>query len=531
MQQLFASQASAPRLSFPPGIIVGALMLGIFLLDIWLVESENMPFLYVLALLFGVLFQERNDVLLAAAAATALTLSAAVLRQYEGIPLSLHPLLFGRTFSLVCIWASTYLVLLIQNMRQEESARHEELQALFQHAASAILVVNGNGQIVKVNPTAEKLFGYSAEELVGRPIEVLIPKRFKRVHERHRSDYRLNPRARPMGTGIDLYALRKDGAEFPVEISLSPFRLKKGWGVVAFVTDNTTRKENEQRIVRQNQQLEQLAIELQNLNEDLEEKIRQRTQELEQAKNELAAALDAEREVSELKSRFISMASHEFRTPLSTVLSSAALIRSYAERGDLDNIKRHALRIQTSVNNLNTILTEFLSLGRLEEGKTQPQWAVTDLPALISETISEMTPLLRPGQRIDYHHAGERDTPLDAALFKHVLFNLLSNASKYSPEGACIRVYSSINEDRARVRVIDEGMGIPATDQKHLFSRFFRATNATHVQGTGLGLYIVKRYIELMSGEIGFQSEEGKGSEFWVCFPKEPLPVEQAESA
>ncbi len=524
MQQGARLHAFKAHLHFPAGVIAGALMLGVFALDVWFVEGDSIPFLHVFAVLLGIFFRERNDVVLAAVTATALALGAAAIRQYEGTPLPLQSLLFGRTFTVISIWASAYLVLLIQNMRQEEGEQREELQALFQFATSAILIVNHQGQIIRINPAAEKLFGYPPEELIGRSIEALIPRRFARVHERHREDYRANPRARPMGTGIDLYALRKNGVEFPVEVSLSPFRTKKGWFVVAFVIDNTTRKENEQRIMRQNQQLEQLAIELQNLNESLEEKIRQRTQELEQAKNELATALAAEREISDLKSRFVSMASHEFRTPLSTVLSSAALIKSYAERGEMENVKKHALRIQTAVNNLNTILTEFLSLGRLEEGKTEPQLAEVHLPGLIEESIGEMSLVLRPGQTIQHHHEGQQLTQLDAGLFKHVLTNLLSNASKYSPDGASIRVYSSIDAHETRVRVLDEGVGIPAADQKHLFSRFFRATNVTNVQGTGLGLYIVKRYVELMGGEIGFHSEEGKGSEFWVRFPK-ALPV------
>ncbi len=511
---------SVNQLLLAPGVVAALLLISIGALDVWLLESDNVPFLYLVAVLLGIFFRERNDVVLVAVTATALTVLAMYLRQQVGGQvLPIQQVLFGRVFALVGIWAAAYLVLLIQNMRQEERAQQEELQALFQNASNAIVIIDANGRIVRVNPAAEKLFGYSAEELKYRPIEVLVPRRFARVHERHRNEYRAHPRARPMGTGIDLYALRKDGTEFPVEISLSPFRTEQGDFVVAFVVDNTVRKENELRIMRQNQQLEQLAIELQSLNEGLEEKIQQRTQELEQAKNELAAALAAEREIGELKSRFVSMASHEFRTPLSTVLSSAALIHSYVDRGDLDKIKKHAARIQAAVNSLNTILTEFLSLGRLEEGKTEPQWADVHLSALIEETIGEMSVLLRHGQSIDYIHEGEATVRLDPALFKHILINLFSNASKYSPERARIYIRSRTDECGCCVHVRDEGVGIPTADQKHLFTRFFRATNATHVQGTGLGLYIVKRYVELMGGTIGFHSEEGKGSEFWVCFP------------
>ncbi len=510
------------RRSIPIGVLSITLLLSIFGLDVWMAEGGRLPFLYIIVVVLGVFFRERNDVLLVAVAATALTLAAGVIRYLWGSVLTAEEILLGRLFALGCVWICTYLVITTLRTRQEERAQQEELQALFHNASNAILITDDQGRIVRLNPAAETLFGYTALELLGRPIEVLIPKRFARVHERHRTDYYLRPRARPMGTGIDLYALRKDGTELPVEVSLSPFRTEKGNFVVAFVVDNTIRKENEQRILRQNQQLEQLAVELQNLNDNLEAKIQQRTQELERAKDDLAAALAAEREISELKSRFVSMASHEFRTPLSTVLSSAALIQSYAHRGDVDSINRHVGRIQSAVNNLNTILTEFLSLGRLEEGKTVAQFAEVDLPALIEETLNEIGPLLRPGQKTDYCHEGERRALLDASLLKHVLFNLLSNASKYSAEHTCIRVRSRIGGNEISIHVQDEGVGIPEADQKHLFSRFFRAANATHVQGTGLGLYIVKCYVELMHGRIGFQSREGQGSDFWVKLPVSP---------
>ncbi|TNE60576.1 MAG: PAS domain S-box protein [Bacteroidetes bacterium] len=504
--------------------LILAFMAGIFILDAWFVHDSNLSFAYLLVVILGLFFSEKNDVVLLSVSATALTVIAVILQYYEGVESTLDEMLFSRTISVAGIWTGAYLVITIINMREDEVLQEEQFHALFRFATNGILIANDRGQIVRINPAAEQLFGYTAEELSGRLVEVLIPARLSKLHENHRKDFKNNPRPRTMGTGLDLYAVRKDGVEFPVEVSLSPFRTEEGDFIMAFVVDNTLRKENEQRIMRQNQKLEQLAGALQNLNEGLEEKVMIRTRELEKAKNDLSSALATERELGELKSRFVSMASHEFRTPLSTVLSSASLINAYADRQDFENIKKHSQRIKSAVNNLNTILSEFLSLGKLEEGRTELNLREISLPEIIEEVHSEIKGLFRAGQELDYEHEGTETALLDPGLLKHALLNLFSNATKYSPENSTITIRTSISPERITLRIIDQGMGIPLADQKHLFTRFFRATNATNIQGTGLGLYIVKRYVELMGGEIGFKSEEGKGTEFWVhIHPQEKL--------
>ncbi len=508
--------ASKSGFGVPPVFLISLFAAGIFILDTWFVEDSNISFTYLLVIILGLFFSERNDVLLLGIISTVLTILAVFIQHKNGSQTPFEQLLFSRVVSIAGIWTGVFLVMTILSMRKDESVQEKQFQALFQYATNGILVTNFNGQIVRVNPAAEKLFGYQTEELLGQPVEILIPTNLARIHQNHRTTYRTKPHARAMGTGLDLYAMRKDGSEFPVEVSLSPFRTEAGEFIMAFIVDNTVRREYEQRVIRQNKELEKLAAALQNLNEALEEKVHQRTKDLEKAKNELALALETERELGELKSRFVSMASHEFRTPLSTVLSSAALIETYADRLDFENVKKHGSRIKKAVNNLNTILTEFLSLGKLEEGKTESNLQETSLSDLVAEVYSEIKPLLKEGQELEHQHEGQALAMLDSGLFKHVLLNLFSNATKYSPENTTIRVYTKVTAAEIALQVFNQGMGIPKADQKHLFSRFFRAANATNIQGTGLGLYIVKRYVELMNGEIGFHSEEGKETEFWV---------------
>ncbi len=508
-----------------PFMVVALLMAVIFFADVFVFRESNLSFFYLIAVIIGLFFKERNDVILIGMISTALTIVAVFFQPATDSP---EQMLFARFASTVAIWTAASLVIKILTLRMEENMQDEQFHALFRFATNGIIIANSRGEIVRMNPAAEKLFGYDDGELLGKLVERLIPQRLHRMHERHRNDYKSDPKPRAMGIGLDLYAVKKDGSEFPIEVSLSPFKTMQGEFVMAFVIDNTIRKEHEQRIVRQNQKLEQLAGDLQSLNEGLEEKIRERTRALEQTKNDLADALEAERELGELKSRFVSMASHEFRTPLSTVLSSAALVNSYADRQDFENIRKHATKIKTAVNNLNTILTEFLSLGKLEEGKTVPVVQQMNLKAAVEEVASELKPLLKLGQTFEYTHQGAEMVYLDPGLMKHSLINLFSNAIKYSPEYAPIKVETVVAKRHVSVRIHDKGMGIPEADQKHLFSRFFRATNAVNIQGTGLGLYIVKRYVELMNGEISFESREGEGTTFWLNFEtQDPAPADQ----
>ena len=232
-------------------------------------------------------------------------------------------------------------------------------------------------------------------------------------------------------------------------------------------------------------------------------------------------ALKKEQELNELKSRFISMASHEFRTPLSAIQTSAILIAKQNEPGKEEKREKYVKQIKNNVKNLVIILNDFLSLSKLEEGKVIAHREVFDLVDFGKTLVDEVSITAKAGQRILFSSSHtEVSFNLDPKLIRHILMNLLSNAIKYSPENTTINF--DINEDEHSVvlSVSDQGIGIPGEEQKNLFKRFFRAKNAHNIEGTGLGLNIVKQYVELMEGHINFTSEANKGTTFWVKWLK-----------
>jgi PAS domain S-box-containing protein len=389
----------------------------------------------------------------------------------------------------------------------------EMLDALFKHATEGIIVSNIHGEIVMVNPKALELFGYQQqEELLGKKIEILIPKRFEKGHIKHRENFSKKPHSRSMGANLQLFARKKDDTEFPVEVSLSHFTTDDGQFIMSFIVDITERFNYQESIKK--------------LNTELEIRVKERTEELAEAINRLAEskrevmqALERERELNELKSRFITTASHEFRTPLGTILSSVSLIARYQNKEDQEKREKHVERIKSAVNNLTEILNDFLSLEKLEEGIIRNNPKTIHIEKFIKDIIEEMRALLKSGQYIHYQHNGDFEIEIDSQLLKNVLINLISNAIKYSPENKEIWVNSEVANGNIKIDVIDQGIGIPDQDKPHLFERFFRANNVSNIQGTGLGLNIVKKYIELMNGEISFKSQCGKGTTFTVIIP------------
>lgn len=488
---------------------------------------------------------------------------------------------------------------------------------LFDSAAEGLLVVDHTGSILIANHQLEEMFGYDAGELIGQRIEVLIPYHHRQAHQKHREEFAERPRMRSMGRNMDLSAVRKDGSEFPVEVSLTPMKVDDNLLVMGLVTDISDRKRAEAALHELNLSLEQKVeertealIESQHLyrtiarnfpngtinvfdrdlnyvfsegqelfrlrltsdhlvgtnyldrlpskvRETIEPRLRdvfegknmsfevdarganymlnavalrdstgqisqilvveQNITQQKKAQKQIEEALKKERELNELKSRFVSMASHEFRTPLATILTSVTLLKRYNETDAVDKRMKHLNRIRTSVQNLTTILNDFLSLDKLEEGVVEAKISEVKVHELVQDIAEEMGTLCKEGQQIEVDVAPYTMTT-DEHILRNALINLLSNAIKYSPVGCKVQVYSHFQDGKYAISVADEGIGIPLNEQEHLFSRFFRASNATNIQGTGLGLHIVIRYLQLLNGRLSFVSTPGEGTTFTVKF-------------
>ncbi len=378
------------------------------------------------------------------------------------------------------------------------------------HATEGILISNRQGVIIEANPSAEKMFGYEAGTLIGLLIEDLMPESFRALHQAHREGYNQKPKARAMGQSRDLFGQRKNGTVFSIEVSLSYYQNAGELQIIAFLMDVTERKQQEERILKMNQGLEEKVSERTQI-------LKQALHELEASRTQLSQALEREKELNDMKSRFVTMASHEFRTPLSTILSSISLVNNY--QGNDEKVQRHVQRIRSAVTNMTLILNDFLSVEKLETGQVLAHLETVNWTALLTEIKQEISGLLKLNQHIEWSHHGPVTAQLDPQLMRNVLLNLISNAIKFSPEDSTILITSRVDANWFELQVMDTGMGIPINEQARLFERFFRAQNALNIQGTGLGLHIVKRYVESMKGTIALESNTS-GTRLNISIPQ-----------
>lgn len=386
------------------------------------------------------------------------------------------------------------------------------LNAIINTAIDGIITIDYRGLIETVNPAALKLFGYDANEVVGKNISVLMPEPYKSAHDGYLLRHQRTGEKRIIGIGREVWGLRKDGTMFPFRLAVSEVKYKDRIIYTGFVHDLSQKKEAE--------------YSLKKYTEELEDRIKERTQvlqtlvnELEKAKEDVSISLEKEKELNQLKTRFVSMASHEFRTPLSSVQLSASLIDKYAQKPDPKNITKHTTKIKNSVGQLTGILNDFLSLEKLEAGKTEAQFEIFDIVKFSEDIIEEMQLLAKQNQNIVYQHTGTSSkVNLDPALLRNSVINLVSNAIKYSGENTFIEFNTELNDTEVCITVKDNGIGIPKEEQKYLFEAFFRANNTGNIPGTGLGLNIVKRYAELMGGEVNYKSSQDLGTTITLIF-------------
>jgi PAS domain S-box-containing protein len=528
-------------------------------------------------------------------------------------------------------------------------------QTIFEQSSLGLVVVDEGGIIVFANQFASNMFGYEKDEFINLPLEHLMPHRFRERHGKHFGEFLKNHTNRKMGDGMELFAMGKDGMEFPVEISLDAHEVDDKKYSVAFINNISKRVEDKNKNIELNRSLsitvnnrtKELSRTLQTLellNERLESSlisqkaildnakvmlfstnkigiirffnpeaerltgytekevvnietpvIFHKSSEIEICRDELKnkyglefendidvilekalrneicnqeciyinkkgenipvsltltsmkdkkkqlvgfmgvaidlterkkaelnlmEALTKEKKLGELKSRFVTTASHEFRTPLSTISSSAYLIEKYTEQADQPKRQKHLDRIISAVNNLSNILNDFLNVGKIEEGKIELNPTLFSIPNFMEKLFLEIKSILKPGQNIHYVHEGEDEINTDPSIFRNIMINLLSNAIKYSSSDSNIEINTKINDHTFQVEVHDHGIGIPEEDQEHLMDRFFRGKNAINIPGTGLGLHIVSKYVERMNGEISFVSKLNEGTTFKLIFKR-----------
>jgi PAS domain S-box-containing protein len=409
------------------------------------------------------------------------------------------------------------------------------LKSVVETAVDGILVIDTSGTMLMVNPAVISLFGYTSDELLGYNISMLMPAPHRENHDGYLHNYLTTGVKKIIGIGREVEGLRKDGSRFPLRLAVSEIILDEKRYFTGIVQNITEMHNAQLEIIKLNHELERLVIErtleLQDtvnllletnlqLNQSIEKHKAYETA-LESTRDELRKSLDKEKELSSLKSRFVSMASHEFKTPLSSILSSAALISKYNNPEQEPDRARHIDRIKSSVIHLNNILTDFLSLTRLEEGHYVPVITTFSVQTLLEDLQTEVDGLLKKDQRFICHNeAGDLQLTSDKNILRNMLYNLISNAVKYSEEGKEINCKISAQRSTVRIEITDQGMGIPVEDQKHIGSRFFRASNAVNVPGTGLGLNIVMAYLHSLHGQLNFNSRPGEGSSFTITLPK-----------
>jgi PAS domain S-box-containing protein len=368
----------------------------------------------------------------------------------------------------------------------------QRFRELLDAAPDAIIEVDQAGQIVLLNGMTEKLFGYQRDELLGQPLEILIPDELRAAHVHNRNAYRAHPLTRPMGTGLALQGRRRDGSRFPVEISLSPVRSDDGFSVTAVIRDISERKRAEDQL---------RAVQ-------------------EQYTRELELHSEAVQRADHLKSEFLSSMSHELRTPLHTIIGFAELLMEELKGPLNEDQKRFVAHIQRDSSHLLSLINQILDLSKIEAGRLELHRQAIDLSGTIEEVLASIRPqALAKAIRIETSVDSEITADADYLRIKQILLNLLGNAVKFTPEGGLIGVSSVRIGGIVAISVSDTGIGIPPEQRETIFDKFHQVGAAALTEGTGLGLAITRALVDQHGGKIWLESLPGKGSRFTFTIP------------
>lgn len=386
----------------------------------------------------------------------------------------------------------TFVMALVIDITERKKAEMELIHwsRIFDESLNEIYIFEATSlRFINVNRGAQKNLGYTLDEL----------KQLTQVDIKPAFDHELFKKLlEPLKSGhseklkFETVHERKDRSTYPVEVHLQRSILGDQEVYIAIVLDITEQK---------------------NYTKNLENTVEERTQQL-------TEALAKERELGELKTKFLSLVSHEFKTPLSGILTSATLAGKYTESDQQEKRNKHLRTIQSKVKYLNNIINDFLSIERLESGKVTYKYSTFPLSKVVNEVVYDANMLLKDGQRINYpQDIDDILVHFDEKILELVLANLINNAVKYSPENTEIDIQIVRQKKYLKMQVIDRGMGIPQKEQKFVFDRYFRAENALLNQGTGIGLNIAKSHLENLGGAITFKSSEEKGSTFQIKIP------------
>lgn len=386
--------------------------------------------------------------------------------------------------------------------------------------SEGVIIVDEQQKVVEVNASAQKMFGYTKAELIKQHLNILIPQNYRSGHDAHFNGFMKAKERRRMGHGRDVYGAHKDGSIFPVEAGLNPFSVYGKNYVMALVIDISVRKEQEEKIQELNAELEKkVLLRTQELSETIQQLEVENAKRVE-AEEEAKTALKREQELNELKTKFLSLVSHEFKTPLSGILTSTILLSKYKLTEQQQKRDKHIKTITDKVHYLNNILNDFLSIEKLQKGKVNYKFSTFKLSKVVNEVVYNANMLLKDGQQINYpENIDSFSLHQDEKIVELALSNLVHNAIKYSSENTIIDIIITQDESTTTLQVKDNGIGIPQQDQKNIFNRYFRAENALLTQGTGIGLNIVKDHLENLHGTISFKSIENEETIFTITIP------------